>query len=138
MGAAFARVARGLDAVFAAVFFAAVFAGAFAGAFRPFFGASTVVPAATLFIWRAMRDLCRDAAFLWITCRFAARSRMLAASAIAATASLLSPLAAAACAFFTAVRAPVRTALFRSRCASFWRQRFKADFECAKELPPAR
>src|SRR4029079_14865689 len=59
----------------AAVFFVAVF---LAAVLRPFFGASSV-GAWDLFERRMRRHLWRDAAFLWMTLRLAARSRMLMA-----------------------------------------------------------
>ena len=112
----------------AAVFFAAVFFAAV------FFTGAGAVPL-TAWCWcRIKRDLWRAAAFGWITFDFAARSSTLVALPIASTAvSGVSAIAARA--VFTAVRAALRTALLRSRCRSFWRHRFSADFECANGPP---
>jgi len=122
------------DARFAAVFvpFVAAFVAAFvavffAGDFRARFGAASS-PAATLFKRDISRDLCRAAAFGWMTRRFAARSSTLIASRTTASASA-PPSDTAVRAFLIAVRLDVRTALLRARWRSFWRQRLSADRE---------
>src|ERR671920_1206094 len=82
-------------------------------------------------------DLRRAALFLWITSLSATRSSTLTASNIAASAALTSPDAIATSAFFTNVRASVRSGLFSSRRRSATRIRFFEDFELAKpDNPP--
>jgi hypothetical protein len=71
-----------------------------------------------LFINRIIRDLCRAAAFGWMIFFAAARSTIAAASRTAAAASPSSPPMTDR-AFRTAVRAAVRTGLFRARRFSF-------------------
>lgn len=82
------------------------------------------------------RDLRRAALFLWITSLSATRSSTLTASNMAASAALRSPDAMAASAFFTNVRASVRSGLFSSRRRSATRIRFFDDFELAKRVNP--
>ena len=82
------------------------------------------------------RDLRRAALFLWITSLSATRSSTLTASNMAASAALRSPDAMAASAFFTNVRASVRSGLFSSRRRSATRIRFFDDFELAKLVNP--
>jgi hypothetical protein len=67
---------------------------------------------------------------------FATRSSTLTASKIAASAALRSPDAIATSAFFTKVRASVRSGLFSSRRRSATRIRFFDDFELAKRNNP--
>ncbi len=83
------------------------------------------------------RDLRRAALFLWITSLSATRSRTLTASNVAASAAATSPDAIATSAFFTNVRASVRSGLFSSRRRSATRIRFFDDFELAnRDNPP--
>src|SRR5215217_6123817 len=83
------------------------------------------------------RDLRRAALFLWITSLSATRSSTLTASNVAASATLTSPAAIAISAFFTKVRASVRSGLFSSRRRSATRIRFFDDFELAnRDNPP--
>jgi hypothetical protein len=83
------------------------------------------------------RDLRRAALFLWITSLSATRSSTLTASNVAASAALTSPDAIATSAFFTNVRASVRSGLFSSRRRSATRIRFFDDFELAnRDKPP--
>jgi hypothetical protein len=83
------------------------------------------------------RDLRRAALFLWITSLSATRSRALTASSVAASAAPTSPDAIATSAFFTNVRASVRSGLFSSRRRSATRIRFFEDFELAnRDNPP--
>jgi hypothetical protein len=83
------------------------------------------------------RDLRRAALFLWITSLSATRSSTLTASNVAASAALTSPDAIATSAFFTNVRASVRSGLFSSRRRSATRIRFFDDFELAnRDNPP--
>src|SRR5215212_11809168 len=82
------------------------------------------------------RDLRRAALFLWITSLSATRSSTLTASNIAASAAVRSPDAIATSAFFTNVRASVRSGLFSSRRRSATRIRFFDDFELAKRDNP--
>ena len=82
------------------------------------------------------RDLRRAALFLWITSLSATRSSTLIASSVAASAALQSPDAIATSAFFTKVRASVRSGLFSSRRRSATRIRFFDDFELAKRKNP--
>src|SRR5829696_6850365 len=83
------------------------------------------------------RDLRRAALFLWITSLSATRSSTLTASNVAASATLTSPDAIATSAFFTKVRASVRSGLFSSRRRSATRIRFFDDFELAnRDNPP--
>ncbi len=83
------------------------------------------------------RDLRRAALFLWITSLSATRSSTLTASNVAASAVLRSPDAIATSAFFTNVRASVRSGLFSSRRRSATRIRFFDDFELAnRDYPP--
>lgn len=81
------------------------------------------------------RLLRRDAFLEWITPRDDARSSAEAASRVASIAAFLSLPSRASRARFTAVRACVRTALFRSRRLSFCRIRFFADSRLAKVYP---
>ena len=83
------------------------------------------------------RDLRRAALFLWITSLSATRSSTLTASSVAASAASTSPDAIATSAFFTNVRASVRSGLFSSRRRSATRIRFFDDFELANwDNPP--
>ncbi len=83
------------------------------------------------------RDFRRAALFLWITPLSATRSRTLTACNIAVSATLVSPEAIAASAFFTNVRASVRSGLLLSRRRSATRIRFLDDLELAKfDRPP--
>ena len=82
------------------------------------------------------RDLRRAALFLWITSLSATRSRTLTASRVAASAAATSPAAIAVSAFFTNVRASVRSGLFSSRRRSATRIRFFDDFELANPNNP--
>src|SRR3954466_7368741 len=84
------------------------------------------------------RDLRRAALFLWITSLSATRSSTLTASNIAASAAVRSPDAIATSAFFTNVRASVRSGLFSSRRRSATRIRFFEDFELAKRDIPSQ
>ena len=83
------------------------------------------------------RDLRRAALFLWITSLSATRSSTRTASRVAASAASTSPDAIATSAFFTNVRASVRSGLFSSRRRSATRIRFFDDFELANwDNPP--
>jgi hypothetical protein len=84
------------------------------------------------------RDLRRAALFLWITSLSATRSSTLTASKIAASAAPMSPDAIATSAFFTNVRASVRSGLFSSRRRSATRIRFFDDFELANRDNPSQ
>jgi hypothetical protein len=84
------------------------------------------------------RDLRRAALFLWITSLSATRSSTLTASNVAASAALTSPDAIATSAFFTKVRASVRSGLFSSRRRSATRIRFFDDFELANRDNPSQ
>jgi len=84
------------------------------------------------------RDLRRAALFLWITSLSATRSSTLTASNVAASAALTSPDAIATSAFFTNVRASVRSGLFSSRRRSATRIRFFDDFELANRDNPSQ
>src|SRR5215212_1138467 len=101
-------------------------------------GDGRYVEAATNALYFAIRrDLRRAALFLWITSLSATRSSTLTASNIAASAALASPDAIATSAFFTNVRASLRSGLFSSRRRSATRIRFLDDFELAKrDIPP--
>ena len=98
----------------------------------------TYADAATKAWYFAMRrDLRRAALFLWMTSLSATRSRTLTASNVAASAASTSPDAIATSAFFTNVRASVRSGLFSSRRRSATRIRFFDDFELAnRDNPP--
>ncbi len=78
------------------------------------------------------RDLRRAALFLWMTPLSATRSSTLTARSVAASAALASPDAIATSAFFTNVRASVRSGLLLSRRRSATRMRFFDDLELAK------
>src|SRR5215218_7633786 len=82
------------------------------------------------------RDLRRAALFLWITSLSATRSSTLTACNVAASAALTSPDAIATSAFFTNVRASVRSGLFSSRRRSATRILFIDDFELANRNNP--
>src|SRR3954469_96694 len=82
------------------------------------------------------RDLRRAALFLWITSLSATRSSTLTASRVAASAVATSPEAIATSAFFTNVRASVRSGLFSSRRRSATRMRFFDDLELANPINP--
>src|SRR5215203_649581 len=82
------------------------------------------------------RDLRRAALFLWITSLSATRSSTLTASRIAASAAPTSPDAIATSAFFTNVRASVRSGLFSSRRRSATRILFFDDLELANRNNP--
>ena len=98
---------------------------------------SYAVASAKAWYFAISRDLRRAALFLWITSLSATRSSTLTASRIAASAALTSPDAIATSAFFTNVRASVRSGLFSSRRRSATRIRFFDDFELAKrDIPP--
>src|SRR5918998_2519279 len=84
------------------------------------------------------RDLRRAALFLWITSLSATRSSTRTASNVAASAALTSPDAIATSAFFTNVRASVRSGLFSSRRRSATRIRFFEDFELANSDSPSQ
>jgi hypothetical protein len=93
--------------------------------------------AATNALYFAMsRDLRRAALFLWMTSLSATRSSTLTASNVAALAASTSPDAIATSAFFTNVRASVRSGLFSSRRRSATRMRFFEDFELANRNNP--